>query len=189
MPQHVRPTEPAALVCAILADADTLDQARQRLVERLGSLAAHTPAFPFDYSAYYAREMGEGLLKQVVVCRDRIDPAGLARVKRATMGLEGEMGRWQGGECRRRANLDPGLLTAESLVLATTKYAGHRVCIAPDLFAEVTLLYGQGAYRPLPWTYPDYRRDDVQELLQAVRGVLLAERRARGQAPVPAAAG
>lgn len=181
MPQHVRPAQPAALVCAILADAAALDQARQRLAERLGLLDVHTPVFPFDYSAYYAREMGEGLLKQVVAFRDRVDPAGLARVKRATMGLEGELGRGQGGECRRRANLDPGLLTTDSLVLATTKYAGHRICIAPDLFAEVTLLFERGAYRPLPWTYPDYRRDDVQELLQAVRGALLSERRLSGQ--------
>ena len=76
------------------------------------------------------------------------------------------------GDCRR-ANIDPGLLSIESLVLATTKYAGHRVCIAPQLYAEVTLLYQRGRYRPLEWTYPDYQGDAVQRFLLDVRPWLL----------------
>ena len=63
-----------------------------------------------------------------------------------------------GGELRRTVNIDPGLLSEESLVLATTKASGHRVAIATGLWAEVTLRFERGEYRPLPWTYPDYRK-------------------------------
>ena len=63
-----------------------------------------------------------------------------------------------------------------ALILATTKYAGHRICIAPQLYAEVTLLYQRRRYRPLEWTYPDYQGDAVQRFLLDVRPWLLALR-------------
>ena len=116
--------------------------------------------------------MGARLSKQLVCFAERIDPAELAAVKAQTMALERAMSR---GQCRR-ANIDPGLLSIENLVLATTKCAGHRICIAPQLYAEVTLLYQRGRYRPLEWTYPDYQGDAVQGFLLEVRPWLLAVR-------------
>jgi hypothetical protein len=92
------------------------------------------------------------------------------------MELERQMGQEKEGEIHRRANIDPGLVSIESLVLATTKYSGHRICIGPSLFAEVTLLYQKGMYRPMEWTYPDYRSREVQDFLQEVRAHLMAKR-------------
>jgi hypothetical protein len=74
---------------------------------------------------------------------------------------------------RRRANIDPGLVTIESLVLASTKYSGHRICIGPGLYAETTLLFQKGQYRPLEWTYQDYRTEAAQAFLLAIRAWLL----------------
>ena len=133
---------------------------------------AASATYDFDFTAYYEAEMGAGLRKQLVCFTERIDPAELAVVKSQTMELERAMSQGK----RRRANIDPGLLSIESLVLATTKYAGHRVCIAPQLYAEVTLLYQRGRYRPLEWTYPDYQDDAVQRFLLDVRPWLLAVR-------------
>ena len=70
----------------------------------------------------------------------------------------------------------PACCRLRVLILATTKYSGHRICIAPQLYAEVTLLYQRGRYRPLEWTYPDYRRDAVQCFLLAARTWLMAAR-------------
>ena len=173
MPIDLQPSTPVALVCAVLADsAETLTDAKERLVECFGSLRAESAVYDFDFTSYYEAEMGAGLRKQLACFAKRIDPAELATVKAQTMELERAMSQ---EECRR-ANIDPGLLSIESLVLATTKYAGHRVCIAPQLYAEVTLLYQRGRYRPLEWTYPDYQGDAVQGFLLDVRPWLLAER-------------
>ena len=172
MPIDLQPSTPVALVCAVLADsAETLTDAKERLVECFGSLRAESAVYDFDFTSYYEAEMGAGLRKQLACFAERIDPAELAAIKAQTMELERAMSR----EGCRRANIDPGLLSIESLVLATTKYAGHRVCIAPQLYAEVTLLYQQGRYRPLEWTYPDYQGDAVQRFLLDVRPWLLAE--------------
>ena len=65
----------------------------------------------------------------------------------------------------------------EGVVLATTKYSGHRICIAPGLYAETTLLFTkQGECAPLQWTYPDYRRADVQDFLLSTRAIVLQQR-------------
>ena len=173
MPIYLQPSTPVALICAVLADsAETLAGAKEHLAERFGPLRATSETYDFDFTAYYEAEMGAGLRKQLVCFAERIDPAELAAVKAQTIVLERAMSR---GQCRR-ANIDPGLLSIESLVLATTKYAGHRVCIAPQLHAEVTLLYQRGRYRPLEWTYPDYQGDAVQRFLLDVRPWLLAVR-------------
>ena len=173
MPIDLQPSTPVALVCAILADStETLADATGRLGECFGSLYAASARYDFDFTAYYEAEMGAGLCKQLVCFAERIDPAELAAAKMQTIAIERAMSRGRG----RRANIDPGLLSIESLVLATTKYAGHRVCIAPRLYAEVTLLYQRGRYRPLEWTYPDYRGEAVQRCLLAARTWLLAAR-------------
>ena len=173
MPIDLQPSTPVALVCAVLVDsAETLADAKERLAECFGPLREASPTYDFDFTSYYEAEMGAGLRKQLVCFAERIDPAELAAIKAQTMALERVMSQ---GE-RRRANIDPGLLSIESLVLATTKYAGHRVCIAPQLYAEVTLLYQRGRYRPLEWTYPDYQDDAVQRFLLDVRPWLLAVR-------------
>ena len=175
MPIDLQPSTPVALVCAVLADsAETLAAAKERLAECFGPLREASPTYDFDFTSYYEAEMGAGLCKQLVCFAERIDPAELAACQGADHG-ELERAMSNRGSCRR-ANIDPGLLSIESLVLATTKCAGHRICIAPQLYAEVTLLYQRGRYRPLEWTYPDYQGDAVQGFLLEVRPWLLAVR-------------
>ena len=177
MPIDLQPSTPVALVCAILADsADTFADAKIGLIKCFGTPHAASETYDFDFTSYYEAEMGAGLRKQLVCFAERIDPAELAACKRQTIKLEKALGRATGGTLRRRANIDPGLLSIESLVLATTKCAGHRVCIAPQLYAEVTLLYQRGCYQPLEWTYPDYRSDAVQHFLLDMRSWLLRVR-------------
>jgi hypothetical protein len=153
-----------------------MDRAAAGLAACLGPIRALSPVYAFDFTAYYQAEMGPGLRKQLVCFAGVVDPAVLPRVKRQTMELELELTRRQGEAMHRQVNLDPGLVSQGSLVLASTKGSGHRVCIAPGLHAEVTLLYQKGRYRPLEWTYPDYRTEVVQGFLQEVRAWLRAQR-------------
>mmetsp|Transcript_43455 Transcript_43455/g.69942 ORF Transcript_43455/g.69942 Transcript_43455/m.69942 type:complete len:98 (+) Transcript_43455:3-296(+) len=69
----------------------------------------------------------------------------------------------------RRVNIDPGILSLGSLHLVSTKYAPHRLCIAPGLWSEIELYYEDGAYKPLPWTYPDFRTDEMLEFFKTIR--------------------
>jgi hypothetical protein len=177
MPIDLCPPPPTALIAAIMAtDEQVLAQAGELLAERIAPIRAAGPVYDFDYSTYYEKEMGAGLVKQLVCFEGLVDPAVLAQVKRQTMELEKGLGREEGGQVRRRANIDPGLVAVESLVLATTKYSGHRICIGPGLYAEVTLLFQKGQYQPLEWTYQDYRTRAAQDFLLEVRAWLLPRR-------------
>ncbi len=178
MPVDLHPTPHAVLVCAVLAPTlEIIDQALKPLVQKLGPVDARSQPYDFDYTSYYESEMGAGLIKQLVRF-DRIVPLDeLGQVKAETMALERAMAGGESGEVRRQANIDPGLVSVEGLVLATTKYSGHRICIAPGLYAETTLLFTkQGECAPLQWTYPDYRRADVQDFLLSTRAIVLQQR-------------
>jgi hypothetical protein len=177
MPVDLQPATPVALLCAVMATEEAIIQdATEALVERLGPLRGAGPVYAFDQSVYYRREMGEGLQKQLLCFANKVDPAFLPQVKGQTMMLERERGTDTGDGLKRSVNIDPGLLSIESLALATTKYKGHRLCIAPSLYGEVTLLYQKGAYRPFEWTYPDYRTPENLAFLQQMRDWLMATR-------------
>ena len=77
----------------------------------------------------------------------------LAAIKLKTNELET---RWE-VEGQRQVNVDPGILSAERLVLATGKNYIHRIYLGSGVYGDLTLIYSQGSYRPLPWTYPDYQ--------------------------------
>ena len=66
-------------------------------------------------------------------------------------------------------NLDPGYLVLGKFVLATTKDQAHRLYLRDGIFAEVTLHFQAGAYRPWPWTYADFRIEEVIGFLGAAR--------------------
>jgi len=180
MPLHPQPDRPADLIAAVLASsAADLEEAAAGLVRLFGPLRTRGPAYDFAaFTRYYEGEMGPGLVKQLLWFENQMPPDRLAAIKVKTMALELELARLEGG-VRRRANIDPGLVSSDSLVLATTKASGHRVCIAPGLFAEITLLYERDAYRPMPWTYRDFRTEDAQGFLQQIRERLLMQRAPR----------
>lgn len=182
MPLDLKPGEPAAFLCAVMArGAEAVDEAVAALASRFGGVRGRSPTWAFDMSGYYEAEMGPGLAKGLVWLGDPIDPEKLAGRKRQSLAFERERAvEGAGGDLRRAVNVDPGLLSEESLVLATTKASGHRVAIGAGLWAEVTLRFERGEYRPLPWTYPDYQQPEVGEFLLGVRRRLRERRRGRG---------
>jgi hypothetical protein len=83
------------------------------------------------------------------------------------------------GSGNRPVNLDPGLLTLEALNLATTKPHYHRLYLSKGVFGELTLIYRQGGFEPLPWTYPDYREKWATVFFEKVRKEMLEEMRGK----------
>jgi hypothetical protein len=55
------------------------------------------------------------------------------------------------------------------MVLGTTKGFSHRIYQGQGIFADLTLIYENGTYRSLPWTYPDYGGRELISLLNGWR--------------------
>lgn len=178
MPLSVGPARPVLALCAVMARRRLLDAVAADLEREIGPVGHRGPVYRFDYTSYYEREMGGELCKQIFAFSDAVLPHRLAELKGRAMEIERRRSVAEGGGgMQRRANIDPGLLSESSLVLATTKYGGHRIAIAPGLYAEITLLFERGRYRRQPWTYADYTSEEMQAFLLQLRGDLLERRR------------
>ncbi len=141
------------------------------LVEAFGPSDFLSPEIPFGFTDYYAREMGPGLRRIFISFETLVDPGRLAGIKLATNGLEQRAA----GGGHRRSNLDPGLLCLSRFVLATTKESSHRIPLASGIYAEVTLMFERGTFRPLEWTYPDYRSPPYISILNRIRSLYRAQ--------------
>ncbi|MCB2191100.1 MAG: DUF4416 family protein [Deltaproteobacteria bacterium] len=172
---------PARLVVSLLAGPEEpRASALQHLASLLGRVVFYSEPMAFTNSVYYTPEMGPGLTRRLAALEGLRLPGELVEIKRLCTRIEQELSRGD----KRRVNLDPGLLDRDSLVLATHKYAGHRLELAPGIFGEVTLYYQGGCYKALPWTYPDYSGEDMRDLLGFMRGRLLwqsKQAQARGE--------
>ena len=80
----------------------------------------------------------------------------------------------------RALNIDPGYLTLAKVVLASTKNHAHRLILSKGIYGELTLSFRGRGYQAMPWTYPDYRREDYLEFFCAVRAHLADRSREPG---------
>jgi hypothetical protein len=180
-----RPSNPApcTLILGLLrspgVDRPAVESA---LAGVFGPLTGATEEETFTHSGYYQQEMGSGLQRSFCAFEGLRDPGELTDLKVAANALEEG---WAAAG-RRAVNLDPGLVNLTQVVLATGKPAAHRIYVRQGIFAEVELVFERGSFRPLPWTYPDYRESRAIAFFNRVRG----EHRRRLRAPaVPPGAG
>lgn len=145
---------------------------QQLLVEVIKALAGHfgRPDFlseplRFDYTSYYEEEMGPGLVRRIVTFELLIRPEALPDIKTITNGIEDNYTTGKG----RRINIDPGYINRCQLILATGKPFSHRPYLRDGIYADVTLVYRDGSYHPLEWTYPDYAGPELTGLLNRIR--------------------
>jgi len=130
-----------------------------------GTADFESPVMPFDRTSYYEPEFGNSLKRIFMSFTELVSQDTLPEIKHATDRLEQEFCK----EGKRQVNIDPGILTAERLVLATSKNYSHRIYLGRGVYADLTLIYRKGSFRPLPWTYPDYASQEVIEFWNGVR--------------------
>lgn len=168
----------ALVVAAFSQFEEILDQVPASLEVKLGPVALTSPRFPFTETAYYTKSMGQSLLKQFFVFQQLQPFDQLAPTKVWTNNFEETFRGRPEYPVDRPLNLDPGTLDAAKFVLASTKDHMHRLYLADGIFGEITLYYQHHQWREWPWTYPDYRRADVQAFLTQARDFYRRETKA-----------
>jgi hypothetical protein len=149
----------------IFGDSDAVGPAERELETMIGNIREKTPLAPFHHSNYYEDEMGAKLTRFFLLFDPLIERDRLAEIKLATNGVEE-------GLClngRRRVNIDAGYMALEHVILATTKGFAHRVYLGRGIFADLTLIYRNGTYGPIEWTYPDYGSEAVISMFNGWR--------------------
>lgn len=163
IPGRPRPVKP--LTSILFARKELARALLTELTSRFGPPDLVSPWLPFTHTSYYTPEMGPVLWRRVVAFLHLADPQALPAWKGFTNDLEQRFS--LGG--RRLVNIDPGYLARERLVLATGKNYVHRLYLDQGIYGDLTLIYQQGRFQPLPWTYPDYASPPLLELLAVVR--------------------
>ncbi|WP_300668839.1 DUF4416 family protein [Desulfoluna sp.] len=159
-------TLPAKLVIGVLTEERRLlSGVAAALVGRFGPVDMVSRWMPFSDTSYYKKEMGGPLFRRVFSFSRLVGQETLADIKRCTNTIEDDFST----EGNRRVNLDPGILLHSRFVLASAKDYTHKIYIGKGIFADLTLTYRAGAFRPLPWTFPDYTEPSMIGFLTDVR--------------------
>ena len=124
-----------------------------------------SPELIFDRTKYYAKEMGWPLYRRFISFHTLIRPEAIAEIKLTTNTLEN---RYLQDE-NRKINIDPGYISLERLILATGKNYIHRIYLSRGIYADLTLIFQRGGFRPLEWTYRDYADADTIDHFNRLR--------------------
>ncbi len=144
------------------------------LGEFLSSLKLQRLSRPKAFASiqrYYSREMGENLKKIFVSLEGLMEILQLCPFKLWALRME-ELYSENG---KRGLNIDPGYVDKDHLVLASSKKRGGRLLLCEGVYAEIEYLYVYGGFRPLYWTYTDYRDKETIRFFEMVREDYLKE--------------
>jgi len=164
------------LVIGILAaDQKALDASIKTIEANFGSLDLTSDVWPFKQTDYYKDQTGINILRQFVSINELIEPGKIAGIKHQTNKIEQDLAENLKHQWPRPVNLDPGIIEPSKLVLATTKNYSHRIYIGQKMYAEVTLIYDKGKWKPFEYTYPDYKQQEYWDFFSKVRKKLLEQ--------------
>ena len=168
--RELRRPAPAYFFVAMLGQENhLLSRAKDALTAFFGPVEYESDANPFFYTDYYEKELGKDLMRQFLFFSQTRDPYEIVKAKIFTMQIEGSMGRGEGGRMVRQVNIDPGYLTQAKIVLASSKDFSHRIYLGRGVFAEVTLSFAEGSYRPHSYTFPEYSDEKNIALFNRMR--------------------
>ncbi len=149
----------------IFNQTGALSAVEAELSKLMGPIEEKTAVVSFTQSDYYCPEMGNKLLRRFLLFGASSPREGLVDLKLRTNRIES----LHSEDGRRSVNIDPGYIALEHVVLATTKGYTHRIYLGRGIFADLTLVFENGSYRRLPWTYPDYGGEELISLLNRWR--------------------
>lgn len=171
MSQPAAPQAAKLVIGIFTNDQQLFCPVAESLTKLFGDIDLISPWIPFDYTSYYEREMGPGLMRRMTAFKQLITQDNLSAVKLKTNAIEREFSKNQ----KRSINIDPGFMLRERFVLATGKNFAHRIYIGDHIYADLTLIFQKGSFQTLPWTYPDYKATEMQSFLYRVRNKYITD--------------
>lgn len=158
---------------SVLYRRDILDQDKDLipiLKKKTGEGVLFAHEF-FPMAKYYEKEMGTPLKRFFYVVPKLIDRTALLKIK--NWAYEKEMSLAQKNQ--RTVNIDVGLLSLESVLLATFKMYSHRLYLGQKVWGDLTYTFEKNEFHPLPWTYPDYAHPEIKYFFSWCREILKLE--------------
>jgi len=164
------------LIGIIYREEDFLKRAISELESIFGKIEMESDSFKFDVTEYYNKEMGENLKRKFFSFKNLVDPEELPSIKIKTNEIEEKI-RKEAGSPGRVVNIDPGILTSTSLIMATTKNYSHRIPLKDGIYAHLEFIFEKNSIKYLDWTYLDMRKKEYADFFLKVRKIYLEKLR------------
>lgn len=171
MSERIKPEKSKLVICFFSKERNLLDKLEKILIKKFGKIDFRSEDRIFNETSYYEEEMGKQLLFRMVSFERLIEREKLIKVKHISWSLEKKFSYRDGEKIKRNINIDPGLLTLENFILATGKNFSHRIYLGKNVFADLTLIYSKKKFIDLPWTYMNYKSDDIKNNLYKIREI------------------
>ena len=166
--------KPAKLIMSMITSEECLfSQYKDILISKFGDVDIKSNIQPFNFTDYYEKEFGKKLIQMLFSFSILIKQDELVEIKRITNDLETNFIRGNIKKNtpyqKRKINLDPGYLTLNKYVLASTKNGPSRIYLKEGIYAEIMLRFINKSFVPCEYTYPNYKTDEYINFLKLVR--------------------
>lgn len=166
--------KPAKLIIStITSDISLFNLHKEILIKRFGKVDIESNVQPFIFTNYYEKEFGKNLMQKLFSFFTPIKQNRLPEIKRITNNLENncinENTKQNMTFPKRKINLDPGYVTLNKFILASTKNGPTRIYLSHGIYAEITLRFINKSFVPCEYTYPNYKTNEYINFLNKVR--------------------
>ncbi len=155
------------------SDKCLFDLYKEVLIKKIGEVDTESNAQPFDFTDYYEKEFGKNLMQKLFSFSNLVRQDELAEIKIITNSIENnfknENIKNNITHHRRKINLDPGYITQDKFILASTKDGPSRIYLNQGIYAEITLRFINKSFVTCEYTYPNYKTNEYINYLNSVR--------------------
>ena len=165
---------PAKLIISMFSsDKYLFSPYKEMLIKKFGEIDIESNTQPFNFTDYYKEEFGENLIQKLFSFSTLIRQDELAEIKIITNDLENinidKNIKKNIIHHKRKINLDPGYITLDKYILASTKNGPSRIYLNQGIYAEITLRFINKSFVPCEYTYPNYMTTEYINFLNSVR--------------------
>lgn len=167
--------KPAKLIISMFtSDKSLFNLYKEELIKRFGEVDIESNVQPFNFTNYYKEEIGENLIQKLFSFSTLIRQDELAEIKIISNDLENnnidKNTKINVTHHKRKINLDPGYITLDKYILASTKNGPSRIYLNQGIYAEITLRFINKSFVPYDeYTYPNYKTNEYINFLNSVR--------------------
>lgn len=171
-----RPKRVKLIIGLLSKNKKLLTEIEEFFIGEFGDIDYRSRELLFDHTDYYKKEMGYPLKRKFISFKKLISPEYIVTAKTITNSIEERFSKKRNNTTKRCINIDPGYVSDSKLILATTKDYFHRIYLKKGIYAEVTLTWKKGSFRPFDWTYPDYSTGEYINIFNNIRNAYMKNR-------------
>jgi len=163
--------KPVKLIISMISSKESMFDVYEKLLQKnFDRIDGKSNIQTFDFTDYYEEEFGKDLLQKVISFEKLIKCENLAGIKKITNDLENYILENDTLTNKRNINLDPGYITMDKFILASTKNGPSRIYLNNGIYAEITLRFEYKSFIPNnEHTYSNYKTAEYINFLNSVR--------------------